>query len=144
MLVHAAGVGTQNYTCEMVMTDAGTAFAWVFTGPQADLNDCAQTKIGSHFASDAGPTRPEWQTLDGTFVIGKKVAAFTPDGGAGAVPWLLLQQVSTGGTGTLAQTSYVQRLNTTGGVAPTATCDGTTVGMTQNVFYTADYYFFGP
>ena len=96
-----------------------------------------------HFASDGGPTAPQWQTTDGTYVIGKKLAAFTPDGGGSSVPWLLLQEKSNGGAGTLSKAGYVQRLNTTGGIAPTATCDVGSVGTTQKVSYTADYFFFG-
>ena len=39
----------------------------------------------------------------------------------------------------LAKTTFVQRLNTNGGSAPDTAC---TVGQTQLVPYTADYYFF--
>lgn len=142
-LLHAGAIGTQNYTCQQVAVDGGTGYAWVFVGPEADLADCHAAKIGKHFASDAGAAAPEWQTTDGTYVIGKRLAAFTPDGGAPAIPWLLLQETSTGGTSTLSKATYVQRLNTAGGVAPIATCDATTAGTTQKVSYTADYFFFG-
>jgi hypothetical protein len=146
VLLHAAATGTQNYTCSQVTSDAGTSYAWVFTGPQANLNDCNATLIGHHFASDGGATAPEWQTSDGTYVIGRKKAAFTPDGGAASVPWLLLQGVSQGGSGTLSQAMYIQRINTDGGNAPAAsTCSQSSdVGTIQDVPYTADYYFFGP
>lgn len=145
VLLHAAATGTQDYTCRLLTAaDGGMSYAWVFVGPEADLADCNAGKIGKHFASDAGAAAPEWQTTDGTYVIGKKVAAFTPDGGAGAIPWLLVQETSVGGTGTLSKTAYIQRLNTTGGVAPAAaTCDVNASGTTQKVNYTADYFFFG-
>ena len=39
----------------------------------------------------------------------------------------------------LAKTTFVQRLNTKGGAVPTTACS---VGQTQLVPYTADYYFF--
>jgi len=48
------------------------------------------------------------------------------------------QQGPTGGQ-LLADTTYIQRLNTNGGSAPTTAC---TVGQTQLVPYTADYHFF--
>jgi len=143
VLLHAGAIGTQNYTCEQLAVDGGTGYAWVFVGPEADLADCHAAKIGKHFASDAGATAPEWQTTDGTYVVGKKLAAFTPDGGASAIPWLLIQETSNGGAGTLSKAGYVQRLNTDGGVAPAVTCDATNVGTTQKVSYTADYFFFG-
>jgi hypothetical protein len=141
VLIHATGSDTQNYTCEAT-GDAG-AYAWTFVGPQANLDDCESTLIGHHFASEAGATAPEWETLDNSYVIGKKLVAYTPDGGASAVPWLLLQSTSSGGTGTISRTLYVQRLFTTGGVAPTTTCDVNTAGNTVQQPYTADYYFYG-
>jgi hypothetical protein len=128
----------------LVTVDGGSDYAWVFTGPQADLEDCAMAKIGKHFASDGGPTAPEWMMLsDGTYVIGQKLVSETPDGGSGAIPWLLLQAVGHGGPGALAMADYIQRVHTTGGLAPSTGCDATTVGMTSDVSYTADYYFFG-
>jgi hypothetical protein len=138
VLIHASGAGSQNYVCT-AGSDGGTA--WTFVGPEADLSDCTGALIGHHFASDAGAGFPEWQTLDGTYVVGHKLAAYTPDGGSESVPWLLLQAVDHGGTGTLSQVAYVQRLNTDGGVAPTTGCDA---GDAIQVPYGADYYFFGP
>jgi hypothetical protein len=143
VLLHAFGTGTQDYSCVATAADAGTTYAWTLTGPEADLKDCMMAKIGSHFASDAGATAPEWMTLaDGTHVIAKRNAAFTPDGGT-SIPWLLLEATSHMGTGTLSKTLFIQRVNTTGGKAPATGCDSTTVGATTKVDYTADYYFFG-
>jgi hypothetical protein len=144
VLLRATAKGTQDYTCTAQTVDGGTKYAWVFAGPEATLADCNAAVVGQHFASDAGATAPEWQTNDGAFVIGKKLAAFTPDGGGASVPWLLLQATSHGGSGTLSNVGYVQRLDTTGGVAPSKTCDATNAGATEKVSYTADYYFFGP
>ena len=58
-------------------------------------------------------------------------------GGSGNIAWLLLQAVATT-DGRLGRTTYVQRLNTSGGVAPAGTC---TPGATIAVPYTADYFF---
>jgi hypothetical protein len=146
LLIHAAASGTQNYQCEAQSAstdggDGGTTYAWVFVGPQANLDDCNAQLIGHHFASEAGAAAPEWQTLDQSFVIAAKQAAFTAD--ASAVPWLLLKETSNGGSGSIAKTVYIQRLYTSGGIAPTTTCDSQNVNATQNVPYTADYYFYG-
>ena len=46
-----------------------------------------------------------------------------------------------GGTGTLAEVAYIQRLDTDGGVAPGGSCDA---GATADIPYSADYYFYGP
>jgi hypothetical protein len=143
VLLHAAANGTQNYTCTAQTIDGGTSYAWVFVGPEATLADCNGAPIGQHFASDAGATAPEWQTNDGAFVIGKKLAAFAATR-TGALLWLLLQATSHGGTGTLSNVGYVQRLDTTGGAEPSKPCDATNAGATEKVSYTADYYFFGP
>ncbi|HEY8040808.1 MAG TPA: DUF3455 domain-containing protein [Polyangiaceae bacterium] len=139
VLVHSAAAGWQNYACTAAAD--GGASGWTFVGPTADLSDCHGTLVAHHFATDGGAAFPEWQALDGTYVVGHKVAAFTPDGGASSVPWLLLQGVGHGGTGPLGQVTYVQRVDTDGGVAPSATCDA---GATAQVPYAADYYFFGP
>lgn len=144
VIFHAAANGTQNYACQSALDAGATTYAWVFTGPEADLSDCAETTVGKHFANGGNAATPEWQTTDGTYVIGKKVAAFTPDGGASSVPWLLLAATSTAGAGVLAKTAYVQRLNTDGGVAPAAAaCAAGNVGTVEKVPYTADYYFSG-
>jgi hypothetical protein len=149
VILHAAGAGTQNYACTAVVVDggsgeAGATYTWTLTGPSATLSDCNSVVIGHHFASEAGASAPEWmETVDGTYVIGHKVAAFTPDGGVpGSVPWLLLQATSHGGTGTLSNTTYIQRLHTDGGAAPPS-CDPADASMLQ-VPYSADYYFYGP
>ena len=62
---------------------------------------------------------------------------------SGSIQCLLLQSVGnkkgpTGGN-LLAKTTFIQRLNTSGGAVPTTAC---TVGQTQLVPYTADYFFF--
>ena len=130
---HATGY--QIYQC----TDTGTGFAWVLWAPRAVLTDDAGNVIIEHYA---GPT---WRANDGSTVVGARVGSAPAPGGA-AIPWLLLKAVSTtagpsGGT-TLTQTTYIQRINTTGGLAPTTGCDATHAGAFAPVRYTADYYFY--
>ena len=65
----------------------------------------------------------------------------------GAIPWLLLRVVGDqpGPTGSdqLLETTHIQRLNTAGGMAPSAGCSRSAdVGAKALVPYTADYYFF--
>jgi len=147
VLLHAVGTGTQNYVCKAATSDAGvTTYAWTLVTPDANLTDCHAQIIGHHFASEAGASFPEWQTTDGTYVIGTKhLPTFTPDGGAGSVPWLLLKAVDAGGSGPLSMADYIQRLNTDGGNAPASGCAAPgDVGSTTDIGYTADYYFYGP
>jgi hypothetical protein len=47
---------------------------------------------------------------------------------------------STHGPGIFADTTYIQRVNTTGGKAPSA--DGAFIGQVARVPYTADYFFY--
>jgi hypothetical protein len=67
----------------------------------------------------------------------------------GAIAWLLAREAGTragaaGGTH-LAQTRFVQRINTVGGIAPASGCASTSdVGHTAFVPYAADYVFYRP
>jgi hypothetical protein len=60
---------------------------------------------------------------------------------ANAIPWLLLQAFpATPGDGRdLSNITFIQRKNTTGGLAPATPCG--TVGHIVKVQYTADYFF---
>lgn len=126
-----AATGAQIYVCNI--TAAG-AYAWLFVAPQANLwND--ERMVGTHFI---GPT---WQGNDGSAVRGARVAGATVD--ATAIPWLLLRSAGNVGVGRFSDISTIQRLNTTGGLAPAADlCSAATVGTIAQVPYTADYFFY--
>jgi len=153
--------GSQGYTCLPTST-GGTA--WNPTArPEATLFVDFfghQVQIITHFQSinenpKPGVTPPlsgnaTWQgSLDSSRVWMVKVKGI--DAGSdpascphtGSIQCLLLQSVGnkkgpTGGN-LLANTTFIQRLNTSGGAVPTSVC---TVGQTQLVPYTADYFFF--
>ena len=125
--------GTQKYTCQMGTT--GTV-AWTFTAPEAKLYDDRCVLVGSHFA---GPT---WKIeKDGSAVVGKKTGE-APSPTSGSIPWLLLTTNTTSGTGTLTPVSYVNRIDTVGGVAPTEGCDAAGIGKKIDVPYSATYLFY--
>lgn len=130
----ARGVGVQIYSC----ADGATGPAWKFVAPRADLFAANGKRIIKHFA---GPT---WRAKDGSTVVGALVAGVTVN--PGAIPWLLLSAASTtvgpyGGDG-LTHTTFIQRLATTGGLAPAAaTCNKATIGAQVEVPYTAEYDF---
>ena len=131
LVVHAAGV--QKYTCQ----PNGT---WLFTDPEATLyTTTGEAKaIGRHYLNFA-TGRPVWKLDDGSSV--EAVRTQSASGGAGNIAWLLLQSVvaTAGSDGDrLANTTWVQRLNTSRGVAPAGTC---TAGDHAAVPYTADYFF---
>ncbi len=121
LTVHAVGV--QIYTCN------GTA--WTLAGPRANLYD-GDKLFGTHYAG------PSWQSKDGSVVVGSRVNGINVD--PTAVDWLLLSTKPTE-PGRLGQTTFIQRINTTGGRAPATGCDASTVGARVEVPYTADYVF---
>jgi hypothetical protein len=136
VLLKALGKGRQIYACK-AKADNQTQFEWVLARPQADLLNEQGTKIGKHYE---GPT---WEATDGSKVIGQvqqRANAPQPD----AVPWLLLKAKTNLGTGTFGRVTYIQRVNTAGGVAPAGGCDQQHAGAEASVDYQADYYFYGP
>ena len=135
-LLKALGKGVQIYGCKATAADPGK-FDWSFKAPEADLTNEHGEKIAKHYA---GPT---WEANDGSKVVGqvqKKVDAPRP----GAVPWLLLKAKTNEGTGTFARVTYIQRVDTEGGVAPAAGCDQAHVTTEARVDYRANYYFYVP
>jgi hypothetical protein len=125
---HAYALGVQVYRWN--------GSAWAFVGPVANLYADAgfRGQVGTHYA---GPT---WESNSGSRVVGRRVlnTGCTPD--ATAIPWLLLEEVTADGPGVFSRVTFIQRVNTTGGLAPAA--PGTTVGEEARVPYTAEYYFY--
>jgi hypothetical protein len=129
----APAVGVQIYECRARKDASG--YEWAFVAPEADLFDVHGARIGHHYAG------PHWESADGSRIVGAvKEHADAP--AAGAIPWLLLSAKSDGQQGSLSAVTSVQRVNTSGGVAPEAGCSEATAGTRARVNYTADYYFF--
>jgi hypothetical protein len=153
--------GTQNYIC----LPSGSGFAFTLFTPQATLFNDNNKQIVTHFFSpnpdENGTVRATWEHSKDTSTVWARVvpkdSRFPGDPGGtssdpayvepGAIPWLLLEVVysqdgPTGGD-KLTETSFIQRLNTTGGVAPSTGCASLSdVGNRAYVPYTADYYFY--
>jgi hypothetical protein len=127
---HVYAVGVQIYTWN--------GSAWVFVAPSALLYADAGSHglVGMHFLTPGqGPT---WKTKSGSQVIGARQAGCTPD--PTAIPWLKLRSLSSDGPGVLNGVTFIQRVNTVGGIAPST--PGTTVGQEADVAYMAEYYFY--
>ena len=126
---HAYAVGVQIYTYN------GTTGSWGASVPEAVLSDADGNIVGVHYA---GPT---WESNSGSKVVGMKLAGTTanPPVAANAIPWLLLEAKSTVAPGIFANVSYIQRVNTAGGTAPSTPG---TPGQVARVPYTAEYYFY--
>jgi hypothetical protein len=154
--------GTQGYTCLPTST-GGTAWN-PSARPEATLFVKIfgqQVQVITHFTSiNANPSdsTPKPVPLSGnvtwqsSFDTSKVWAAKTGqiDAGThsscpnnGAIPCLRLQSIGNQEGPTsgrfLAKATFIQRLNTSGGAAPTTAC---TVGQTQLQPYEADYVFF--
>jgi hypothetical protein len=119
-------VGVQRYRWNGV--------SWDFVEPVATLYSDAgyHGKVGTHYA---GPT---WESNSGSKVVAARVEGCSPN--SNAIPWLLLRAVSTDGPGIFSSVAYIHRVNTVGGVAPTA--PGASIGAIIDVPYTTEYYFY--
>jgi hypothetical protein len=126
---HVFGIGVQVYRWD--------GSKWVFSNPEANLYADAGGNglVGTHFSEPFA--NPNWLTLSGSRVVGTVLERCTPD--ASAIAWLKLS-ADNSGTGVFNQTSFIQRLNTVGGLAPAT--PGTVVGEEARVPYTADYFFY--
>lgn len=129
--------GVQIYECRAKQGQAG-AFEWAFVAPEAALYNSAGTQIGKHYGG------PSWEVNDGSKLVGAlKARADAPQKAgtaAGNIPWLLLTTTASGAKGSFSNVTAIQRVNTVGGVAPTATCAQGNAGSQARVPYTADYY----
>lgn len=157
LFLQGHAVGTQNYVC----LPTASGFAWTFFSPQATLfftfnlfGREVRQQIITHYLSpnpeEGGLPRATWQgSIDSSEVWAKAIETSTDSNfvAAGAIPWLKLQRVGSqrGPTGgdSLANVTFIQRLNTGGGIAPSAGCSGAAdVGSKAMVPYTADYFFY--
>ncbi len=135
LLLTAKARGVQIYVCRASKEDP-TKYEWVLKAPEADLFDAQGKKIGHHFA---GPT---WKSTDGSSVVGT-LKGHVPSPDANAVPWLLVSAKSHEGNGVFSAVTSIQRLETTGGKAPTGAPTEADAGKELRVPYTAVYYLYG-
>lgn len=119
-------LGVQNYTWD------GTS--WGLTGPVANLyaDPGYQAKVGTHHG---GPT---WISNSGGLVIGEREFDCSPD--PNSIAWLRLRADEVDGVGMFSDTTFIQRLNTSGGKAPVN--PGSYDGQPVSVPYTAEYIFY--
>jgi hypothetical protein len=145
--------GTQDYVCAA----SGSGVAFVLTTPEAVLFDNPGRRVVNHYFSpnpvEGGTIRATWQsTRDSSVFWGKLAASATfqsdPDFVApDAIAWLTLSRAGVlegvGGGRELEVATFVQRVNTVGGLAPSTGCNSPTdVGTKAFVPYEADYVFY--
>ena len=122
MRMMATGVGDLSYECRAKKDMAGQ-YEWVFVGPVANLMSSDRKTVGKYYA---GPT---WESTDGSKITGKQVAV--APGGSGNIPLQLVKTDPAMGAGAMNGVTYIQRLNTKGGVAPTTACDAAGMGKSR-------------
>jgi hypothetical protein len=130
-VLRLAARGVQVFRCEQ----RNGAYGWWFRLPEAALSDAAGAVVGRHGADFS------FEHTDGSRLLGKVVAS-------DAAPretdlrWLLLSTRSFG-EGAFTGISYVQRVNTTGGMPP-ARCEPKQANQLLRVDFTAEFVFYRP
>jgi hypothetical protein len=109
---------------------------WDFVEPRAALfvEKTFHGEVGTHFRG------PNWDSKSGSKVRAAAIPgkACTPD--TTAIPWLLLQATESSDKGMFEDITFIQRVNTAGGLRPTV--PGLLANEEKEVEYTAEYYFY--
>lgn len=132
--LETAAAGDVTYQCRAKKDMAGQ-YEWVFVGPDAGLKDRGGKIVGKYYGPPA-----TWEANDGSKVTATQLAV-APNG-AGNLPLQLTKANPSTGMGAMQGVTYIQRVATVGGIAPTAMCSKTNEGANQLVRYTADYIYY--
>jgi uncharacterized protein DUF3455 len=127
------GRGEQLFECKPRATDPN-AYAWAFAAPSVTLYDGARS-VGRLTSTNV------WEATNDRTSISGTVRATQP-GGDNNLPWALFRAMPSGDTGLFSGVTSVQRVNTSGGIAPATGCDATHTGTEVRAPFTADYYFY--
>jgi hypothetical protein len=130
LTVHARG--DQIYQCALNKGE----FAWETKAPDAKLFDEQGNIVGNHTAG------PLWEYKEGSRVVGRVVNKIDMAPGK-AISWLLVEVVSHKGDGLFSNVSFINRINTYGGLPPASGCNANHLGGEKRIGYTADYVFYG-
>jgi Protein of unknown function (DUF3455) len=123
--------GDQIYQCSL--NDG--VYSWQVQAPDARLFDAQGNIVGNHYSG------PIWEYKEGSRVVGRVLNKIdiAPDS---SISWLLVEVVAHKGNGLFADVSFINRVNTHGGVPPISVCDSNHLGGEKRVDYTADYIFY--
>lgn len=126
------GEGLLTYECRANASGAPAAFGWTPPAPDAVLKGTNGAVVGKYYP---GPT---WEHNDGSKVTGKQLAVSPVSTG---IAQQLVQANPATGNGMFNGVTYIQRVNTVGGL-PVGNCTEANLGAKQAVKYEADYYFY--
>ena len=134
VILETTADGVLNYECRANATTAGT-LGWVLVGPKAELTDRGGKKVADYFGPPA-----TWRHVDGSSVIGAQLA-IAPVVGATNLPVQLVRGTPGASSGMLQNVTYIQRINTKGGLDFTKACTQADIGDKMTQRYQADYVF---
>ena len=138
LVLQAFAKGFQIYEVKRKATDPN-AFEWVNIAPSATLYDKPEfvNPLIDHFAG------PSWQFIKGPEkgekVVAKRSQGITVD--QTAIQWLLLEAVKDLSTPN-NKITFIQRICTVGGLAPTTVPNEALLGKLDSIPYTASYLFY--
>jgi len=124
--------GDQIYQCSL----KEGKYSWETQAPDAKLFDAEGKIVGNHTAG------PLWEYKEGSRVVGRVLKKIDMEPGS-SIAWLLVEVVSHQGDGLFSNVSFINRVNTNGGLPPSSGCDANHLGGEKRVAYTADYIFYG-
>jgi hypothetical protein len=127
--------GVQKYKSQLIAGSDPAKYEWVFVAPEAELYDANNKMVGTHSAGPAWQLTGSADSLVGQAFSPPKTAA-SPD--PSSIDWLLLMpKTGKTPTGIFAKVSYIQRIDTKGGKAPSKAPES--ADQTVDVPYTAIY-----
>lgn len=135
--MHAHASGTNRYACRA----NGDGFAWTLIATEARLTDPHGKPSGRHYGRHYAPPAT-FESLDGSMVTGivQAEAPATP----GDLPLQLLRANPATGLGALRGVSFIQRVNTRGGLPPAAPCHVGAKDQLATVEFRAGFVFYKP
>jgi hypothetical protein len=126
-----AASGVQIFRCEQDKD----GYHWAFRQPEAELRDARGQVVGHHGANYS------FEHVDGSRLLGT-IVGYDSAPSDDAVGWLLLRTQSFG-QGQLDKVSYVQRVDTAGGMRPPQ-CPADQVNQILRVPFSAKFIFYRP
>jgi hypothetical protein len=126
-----AATGAQIFRCE----PDKERYHWVFRLPEAELRDERRQVVAHHGANYS------FEHIDGSRLIGT-IVGYDSAPSADAVHWLLLRTQSYG-AGEFDKVTYVQRVDTSGGIPPEQ-CSADQVNQILRVPFSAKFVFYRP
>jgi len=128
-VLRLSGRGAQIFRCESQAAGA----RWIYRLPEAELRDAQGTVLVRHGANLS------FEHVDGSRLFGE-ILDHVPSPNDDSLPWLLLKTRAYG-PGALSAITYVERINTVGGMPP-ASCDAAQLNQVLRVPFSADFVFF--